>query len=72
MTRAELVAELLKLDPEERRRIAEYLQSSVDDGFALTNEEAAEFRQLMDEIARNPSMHVPWAEIGARLSAEFE
>jgi len=72
MTRNELVAELLKLDPEERMRAAEELWESVsEEAFALSKEQMEEIELRIEEHERDPSMAIPWEVVRARLLAEF-
>ena len=75
MTRKELVAELMKLDPEERMQAAEELWESVanDPGgpFALSEEEIKEIRRRAAELERDPSIGIPWEVVRARLLAKF-
>lgn len=72
MTRNELVAELLKLDPEERMRAAEDLwQSVADEAFELSAEEMQEIERRMEEHERDPSSAIPWEVVRARLIEKF-
>lgn len=72
MTRSELVAELLKLDPQERRLAAEELWDSVEnDDAPLTPAQAAEVKRRLDEHERDPSTAIPWEVVRARLIAKF-
>ena len=70
MTRSELVAELLKLDPEERRLAAEELWDSVaeeDASHEFSDEELAEIERRDAEFRADPSTGVPWEELRAEL-----
>ncbi len=75
MTRKELVAELLKLDAEERLQAAEELLQSVaddpDDPFALSDEQIAEIERRAAELERDPSIGIPWEVVRARLIDKF-
>jgi len=72
MTRSELVAELLKLDPEERRRAAEELWESVaEEDFALSEEQMQEIERRMEEHERDPSTAIPLDVVRARLLAKY-
>jgi putative addiction module component (TIGR02574 family) len=75
MTRKELVAELLKLDAEERLQAAEELLHSVandpDDPFALSEEQIAEIERRAAELERDPSIGIPWEVVRARLIDKF-
>jgi len=76
MTRKELVAELLKLDPEERMRAAEELFESVaadlNNEIDLTPEQLEELDRRIEEHERDPSTAVPWEAVRAKLLAKFE
>ncbi|HWA92364.1 MAG TPA: addiction module protein [Rhizomicrobium sp.] len=70
MTRSELVAELMKLDPEERRLAAEELWESVADedvSREFTEEELAEIERRDAEFQADPSSGIPWEEIRDEL-----
>jgi len=73
MTRSELVAELLKLEPEERLELVEVLWDSVDDkDKPLTDAQAAEVKRRIDEHERDPSSAIPWEVVRARLWSRFK
>ena len=76
MTRSELVAELLKLDAEERLQAAEELWESVANGpdapHGLSDEQVAEIERRIEEHERDPSSAIPWEVVRARLWARFE
>jgi len=72
MTRSELVAELLKLDPEERMQAAEELwQSLAEEAFELSDEQMKEIERRMEEHERDPSTAIPWDVVRARLLAKY-
>ncbi|MBV9993062.1 MAG: addiction module protein [Alphaproteobacteria bacterium] len=75
MTRSELVAELMKLDPEERRLAAEELwdsvASDVDVSHEFSEEELAEIERRIEEHERDPSTAIPWETVRARLLAKY-
>lgn len=72
MSRNELVAELLKLDPEERMRAAEELWQSVSgEAFELSAGEMKEIERRMEDHERDPSSAIPWDVVRARLLAKF-
>lgn len=74
MTRSELVAELLKLAPEERRLAAEELWDSVADedvSHEFSDEQLKEIERRMAEHERDPSTAIPWEVVRARLLAKF-
>jgi putative addiction module component (TIGR02574 family) len=76
MTRSELVAELLKLDAEERLQAAEELWESVandqEGPSGLSDEQLAEIERRIEEHERDPSSAIPWEVVRARLWARFE
>ncbi len=60
MTRSELVAELLKLNSDERMQAAEQLwQSLTDEAFVLSDAQMEEIERRMEEHERDPSTAVP-------------
>lgn len=71
MTRSELVAELLKLDPEERRLAAEELWDSVasdiDVSHEFSEEELAEIERRAAELEADPSIGIPWEVLREEL-----
>lgn len=70
MTRNELVAELLKLDPQERRLAAEELWESVAEENVLhefSDEELAEIERRASELEADPSIGIPWETIREEL-----
>jgi putative addiction module component (TIGR02574 family) len=72
MTRSELVAELLKLDPDERMQVAEELwQSAAGAEFTLSDEQIQEIERRMDEHERDPTTAIPWEVVRTRLTAKF-
>jgi putative addiction module component (TIGR02574 family) len=73
MTRNEIVAELLKLDSEERLQIVEVLWDSIaDEDLPLTDEQASELQRRMDELENDPSIGIPWEDVKARLRERFD
>jgi len=73
MTRQEIMAELLKLDVEERIELAEFLWDSArDENLPLTEAQAAEIERRLAEHERDPSTAVPWEIVRARLWSRFE
>lgn len=75
MTRSEILAELMKLDPEERMQVAEELWESVanepDSPFALSDEKLAEIKRRDAELEADPSIGISWEAVRARLLAKF-
>jgi putative addiction module component (TIGR02574 family) len=74
MTRSELVAELMKLDPQERIQAAEELwQSVAEEGVSheFSDEQLQEIERRLDEHERDPSTAIPWEVVRARLLAKY-
>jgi putative addiction module component (TIGR02574 family) len=74
MTRSELVAELMKLDPEERRLAAEELWDSIAEEDVLrefSDEELAEIERRDAEFQADPSTAIPWEDIRAELRKRY-
>lgn len=73
MTRSEILAELLKLDSEERLQIVEVLWDSIaDEDLPLTDEQASMIQRRMDELENDPSIGIPWEDVKARLHERFD
>lgn len=73
MTRSEILAELLKLDSEERLQIVEVLWDSIaDEDLPLTDEQASMLQRRMDELENDPSIGIPWEDVKARLHERFD
>jgi putative addiction module component (TIGR02574 family) len=75
MTRSELVAELLKLDAEERLQAAEELWESVakaDALHGLSDEQLKEIESRIEEHERDPSTAIPWEVAKAELLSRFK
>jgi putative addiction module component (TIGR02574 family) len=68
-----ILAELLKLTPAERIRLAQDLWDSVgpEDMPPLTDEQIAEIDREFAEHARDPSSAIPWGEVRASLWASL-
>ena len=76
MSRAEILAELPKLAPEDRAEIQARLdelagQGWLDDG-ELTDEEKRVVDSRLDECERNPSSFVPWEQAKAQIKASLK
>lgn len=72
MTRSEIVAELLKLDSEERLQVVEMLWDSIaSQDLPLTDEQALELQRRMDELENDPSVGIPWEDVRACLHEKF-
>jgi putative addiction module component (TIGR02574 family) len=72
MTRSELLAEFLKLDPEEQRQLVDEMWDSIDEDRPLTEAQAAEVKRRIDEHERDPSTAIPWETVRARLWSRFK
>ena len=76
MSRAEILAELPKLAPEDRAEIQARLdelagQGWLDDG-ELTDEEKRVVDSRLDECERNPSSFVSWEQANAQIKANLK
>ncbi|MEJ2624844.1 MAG: addiction module protein [Pseudolabrys sp.] len=69
MNKTTLLAEIMQLQPEERRGLMEELWAAVeeDEAFALTPEQKAEIDRRVEEHERDPSSAIPWEEVRAWL-----
>ena len=75
MSKAEIIAELPKLTPEERAEIQARLdelagQGGLDEG-ELTDEEKRFLDSRLDECDCNPSSFVPWKQAKAQIQASL-
>jgi putative addiction module component (TIGR02574 family) len=73
MNKAGLIAEAMRLPPEERLQLGEDLWNSLieDEQWLPTPEQLAEARRRLEEHRRNPSTAVPAERILARLQSRF-
>jgi len=75
MSTREIIAELPKLTPDERRQILSKLLALDDtewlDGGELSNEEKAILEARLDEFDKNPRAGSSWAEVQARIRAKL-
>ena len=77
MSKAEILEELPKLSPAERREIRARLYEldpaadDWDDDGELTDEEKHLIEARLAEHERNPETAIPWEEFDARLKARF-
>lgn len=75
MSKAEILAELPKLTPEERQevrlRLAELEQDDwLDDG-VLSEAEKTLIEERFRDVQANPHSSIPWDDAKARLAAPF-
>jgi hypothetical protein len=75
MSKAEILEELPKLKPTERRAIRRKLDELdgvewLDDG-ELTGPERRTILERLDACQKHPEKFVPWKEVEARLTARF-
>ena len=76
MSKAEILAELPKLTPEDRAEIQARLdelagQGWLDDG-ELCDEERRLLDSRLDECERNPSSFVPWEQAKAQIDGSLK
>jgi putative addiction module component (TIGR02574 family) len=74
MSKAQIIDELPKLSPEERRDIVEKIHELDHNGWLaedLSPEEIALIEQRLADHRKNPNAAVPWAEADARLVKRF-
>ncbi|HVN79654.1 MAG TPA: addiction module protein [Terriglobia bacterium] len=75
MIKTEIIAELPKLTPNDRREILDKIWELdggdwLDSG-ELTEDERALIKQRLAEHERNPETSIPWVEVEARLRQRF-
>lgn len=76
MSKAEIMAELEKLSPEDRQdvrlKLAELDNDQwLDDG-VLTEEEKGLIESRLEQCERNPEVFVPWQQAKEQLKARFK
>jgi putative addiction module component (TIGR02574 family) len=73
MSKANLIAEAMRLPREERLQLGEDLWNSVidDEQWSPTPDHLAEARRRLEEHRRDPSTAVPAERILARLQSRF-
>lgn len=74
MSKAQIINELPKLSPEERRDILEKIQEIDRNGWLaedLSPEEIALIEQRLAAHQKNPTASVPWNEVETRLIKRF-
>ena len=76
MSKAEIIAELPKLTPEERAEIQARLDELAGQGWLdegeLTDEQKRFLNSRLDDCDRNPSSFVPWEQAKARIQASLK
>lgn len=74
MNKTTLLAEIMRLTPEERRELSDELNATVaeDEDFILTPEQKAEIDRRIEEHERDPSSAMPWEEVRDRLRARYK
>ena len=76
MSKAEIIAELPKLTPEERSEIQARLDELAGQGWLdngeLTDEEKHLLDSRLDECERNPSTFVPWEQAKGQIKASVK
>ena len=75
MSKAEILAELPRLAPEELReirlRLAELEGDDWMDDGELTQAEKTLIQQRVADFEKNPEASIPWSEAKARLKARY-
>ncbi len=75
MSKAEILAELPKLTPEDRAEVQARLDELAGEGWLdrgeLTEEEKRLLDARLDECERNPSSFVPWEQAKALIMASL-
>jgi putative addiction module component (TIGR02574 family) len=76
MSKAEILAELPKLTPKERREILLKLaeldsDSWLDEDDPLTDEEKALLEARLEDLEKHPERSIPWEEAAGRLKTRF-
>jgi len=76
VSKADILAELPKLSPEDRAEIQIKLDELAGGGWLdageLTDEEKRLIESRLDQCDRNPSAFVPWAEAKCRIQANLK
>jgi putative addiction module component (TIGR02574 family) len=72
MTLAEIEAEALKLDPEEREQLANTLFFSLDDQEEIDEEWRVEIARRIEEIDSGAVQPIPAEQVFAELRAELD
>ena len=71
MSKAEILSELPKLKPEERREVLESLwdleERDLLNGIGPSADEKALLNREHDDFEKNPDVGAPWSETKARL-----
>jgi putative addiction module component (TIGR02574 family) len=76
MSKAEILAEIPKLTPEERHEIRLKIVELDGDGWLdeddpLTDEQKALLEARLADMEKHPEKSIPWSEAEARLKARF-
>jgi putative addiction module component (TIGR02574 family) len=79
MSKAEILAELPKLPPEDRAEIQSKIEQLAADGTSgwrdaddpLTDEQKALINSRLDDLEEHPEKSIPWSEAEAQLKARF-
>jgi putative addiction module component (TIGR02574 family) len=73
MNKAALLAELMRLSPDERLKLGEELWESLvaDEGWMPTPEQLAEARHRLEDHRRNPSVAIAAEKVLERLQSRF-
>ncbi|MBZ4376755.1 addiction module protein [Corallococcus sp. AS-1-6] len=74
-TRDQLLAQALRLSPEDRRRLAHELLDSLDEGVATSDAEAAwgeEISRRAQEVLDGTAELVDWDDVRKQVNEELE
>jgi putative addiction module component (TIGR02574 family) len=73
VNKATILAEIMRLTPEERRDLSDQLSAAVaeDEDLVLTPEQMAEIDRRIEEHKRDPSSAIPAEEVVASLRSRF-
>lgn len=74
MTRDAMLADALRLSPQERIELVEAIWDSIaeiPDAVELTDEQRAELISRLEDYRRNPASGSPWEEVKRRILAEL-
>jgi hypothetical protein len=76
MSKAEILAELPKLAPEDRAEIQAKLEELAGDGWLdandpLTHEQKALLEARLEDLERHPEQSIPWSKAKTQLKTRF-
>jgi putative addiction module component (TIGR02574 family) len=78
MSKAQILEELMKLTPEERKEVRAKLNEMdpledawLDEDDSLSEAQKALLEERLADLERHPEKSIPWEEAKARLNARF-